>query len=298
MAENKAWDTNNISKPGDFSNLTTGFNGWLKITSKLQGGTITNTAGIEVKNFAGWTSSVTMGLKSDLVIGSYFLPASYKFTLGGDCSMQRGEKKDKSWGDKNEWRKGAITLRLNGEKKEFATKNDEHFQLGEKIINSNKKTKLINLLSEEFFVKKTYEKHGEVNAIINAQEKILSDSIRTTKSDKIYATESMKMLGGNITIDSVKDIIQQSNYYKVEALKLDLKGKIDLGGIVIPNAAIAAKLAAAEAKRNIAIGQMNLMLAAAEAKLAVLEAAEKAREAKEIANALKNQGAAVARAVV
>jgi hypothetical protein len=300
MAEFKYAYTIDQSNPagGDFVNESGLFNGWLKMTSKLQGGTITNTAGVEVKNFAGWTSSVTLGLKSDLVIGSYILPASYKFTLGGDCSMQRGQKKDKSWGDKNEWRKGGITLRLNGEKTDFVTKNDEQFQLGEKIINSNKKTRLVNLLSQDFFVKKEYTKTAEVNAIIKQQEEIVSVSTRTVQHDNAYATQTMKMLGRDMSIAAVNEIIQQANILKVNALKVDLKGTINLGGIAIPNAALAAKLAAAEAKRNIAIGKMNAMLAAAEAKLGAIQAAEAAKEATAQANALRNEAAAIGRAVI
>lgn len=299
MAEYKYAYTADKSNPagGDFANESGLFNGWVKMTSKLQGGTITNTAGVEVNNFAGWTSSVTLGLKSDLVIGSYIFPAYYKCTIGGDYSMQRGQKKDKSWGDKNEWRKGGITLRLNGEKKEFATNKNEEFQLGEKVINSNKKTSLVNLLSEDFFRNKEYTKVQEYNKIVKEQTVIAFNVERTAKSDTEYATGQKRMLSANLDVGVVDSIITSATRYKLKASQVQIKGTIELGGVVIPNPSLAAKLAKAEAARAAAAAKMDILIAKAKAKLIAIKNAEEAREVAAQVNANKNLAAAGARAV-
>lgn len=297
MAENKSWDTNNTSKAGDFSNLTTGFNGWLKITSKLQGGTITNTAGVEVKNFAGWTSSITMGLKSDLVIGSYYFPASYKCTIGGDYSMQRGEKKDKSWGDKNEWRKGNISLRCLGVKKDFITQDENQFNLTNSVFNKLKKFDANYMSGASNFGTKIdaiVKDHNEIAKKINTTA---SDVEETAKKHQMTATNKMNIISMQTSIEAVNNIIGEAVTMKYSASLIKLNGVIKLGGVAIPNPTIATKVAAAEAARVAAEAKLSLLIAQAETKKAAILAAEATRQAAEQAKALADQSAAIARAV-
>ncbi len=297
MAENKAWDTNNISKLGDFSNLTTGFNGWLKITSKLQGGTITNTAGIEVKNFAGWTSSVTMGLKSDLVIGSYFLPASYKFTLGGDYSMQRGEKKDKSWGDKTEWRKGNISLRCLGVKKDFINKDATEFVLNEIVYNKLSKVSSVSYFKTEEFEKEKKLVNDEYNEIVRKKNETVESMLTSSERYIATATEKMELLGEITDIAAVEAIHLEATQLKASAQNVKISGKINLGGFTIPNPEVAAKVTKAKAQQIIAKNQLSLWKSSAALKKQTLEAAELARQKLEEANALAAQSAQMIRAV-
>jgi len=294
MAENKS----NTSKAGEFSNLTTAFNGWLKITSKLQGGTITNTAGIEVKNFAGWTSSVTMGLKSDLVIGSYIFPASWKCTIGGDYSMQRGTKKDKSWGDKHEWRKGNISLRCLGVKKDFITKDETKFNLTDKIFNNFKKISKVSMSKTENFGTKIDDIIKQHDTIANQINTSAVSVEETAKELETIATDNMKLLAKQTSLEAVSKLTAEAMTIKLSAPKMQLNGVIKLGGVAIPNPTITAKVAAAEAVRAAAEVKLNAMLLAAEARKKAIILAEEVRQAAETAKARADQSAAVVRATL
>jgi len=293
MAENKS----NTSKAGEFSNLTTAFNGWLKITSKLQGGTITNTAGIEVKNFAGWTSSVTMGLKSDLVIGSYIFPAAWKCTIGGDYSMQRGTKKDKSWGDKNEWRKGNISLRCLGVKKDFINDNTEKFMLNEVVYNNLSKVSSVSYFKKDTFDAKTNAVQAEYDKIVGEKNEIANKILTSSANYIATATEKMELLGDIAEIAAVQAISLEAIKLKASAQTVNISGTIKLGGVTIPNPAVAAKVTKAKAEQIIAQNKLNLWKASAAVKKKTLEAAEAARQAAEKAKARADQSAAGLRAL-
>ncbi len=191
--------------------------------------------------------------------------------------MKRGEKKDKSGGDKNEWRKGNITLRLLGKKKEFSTDDEDTFKMCQRFRSNFKKETVCNFLSRENFTVATVKDLASAyKTTKNEHEENIANFKRTTRNYESTITGYKKDLARAMDIGAADTISVAASALKFEGLNIELKGKIALGGMSIPDPSITSKVIKAQAKSEALLAKLDALINAAAAKKQAIEAKEAA----------------------
>lgn len=209
------------------------------------GATYTTAAGVEAKTFLGWTNTSILGIKSEQVIGgkvSTIMGGVLRTSLCADWNIQRGRKKDTSWGDKTEWRKGDITLRCFGKKVDFITQDETQFMLNDQAFNSLSKTEYLNLAGHTDYKKNIQQVAEDYKQNVAALRTDAQDIVNQAGSlescgNIIKQTASrMDLQGLDVGIEAVAAV-------EISALKTKLTGSVALGGVNVPNPKIAKQLA-------------------------------------------------------
>ena len=216
------------------------------------GATYTTAAGVEAKTFLGWTNTSILGIKSEQVFGgtvSTVMGGVLRTSLCADWNVQRGLKKDTSWGNKKEWRKGEISLRCIGKKEDFVFSKGELTNLGPGDKFDLAKRNRTNLAADNVTNLANATRIGTVNSAI-AQIHDEFSKIReiSTSTLKLNATASAKIAAAKLDIGAVKSLSLKGASISIAAPSVDVKGKVSLGGIAVPNLATAAQLAKLKAK--------------------------------------------------
>jgi hypothetical protein len=223
-------------------------NTWIAYVQKVSGASYQHTSGAEAKTFLGYSHATHVGLKSELSAGGFF-----KNIVGPDFSMQFaprvGGKKDKSWGDKREWRKGDISLRCIGKKEDFVFSQADltsFSPVGSFSAAKTEKTRLDNDKSVNLAQTKKLETIRDAVAQIHNDFSNIREI--STSTLKLNATVSAKINATALDLAAGQSLSLKGAKIDIAAPSVNVKGKVSLGGIAIPPLATAAQLTKLQAK--------------------------------------------------
>ncbi len=218
----------------------------------VKGATYAHASGVELKTFMGWTKTVILGVKSEIVIGgsvSTLMGGAIKTTLCADWNIQKGLKKDTSWGNKREWRKGDISLRCIGKKEDFVFSQDDLTRfspVGSFTAAKTAKTRVDNERSTN--LAQTIKLETVRDAVAQIHNEFSNIREISTSSLKLNATASANIKAASLDLAAVNALSLKAASVDIAAPSVNVKGKVSLGGVVIPNLATAAELAKLQAK--------------------------------------------------
>lgn len=246
----------------------------------VKGAAYSHASGVELKTFMGWTKTVILGVKSEIVLGgsvSTLLGGAIKTTVCADWNIQKGLKKDTSWGNKREWRKGDISLRCIGKKEDFVFSEAELISFSPEGSFSAAKVEKTNL---DKLKSTALARDTQYNTIKEAKKQIWREfSTKQTEINapkfSVKATKYVHINASDINMGSAKSFKMNGGTMSLEATSIKIKGKINLGGVAIPDFATAAQLAKLEAN-----------LAAQELAITALKAKGQAMRARSLSLAL------------
>jgi hypothetical protein len=236
------------NKTGALPATTNPPNTWIAYVQQVSGASYQHTSGAEARTFLGYSHATHVGLKSELSAGGFF-----KNIVGPDFSMQFaplvGGKKDKSWGDKWEWRKGNISLRCIGKKEDFVFSQADltsFSPVGSLSAAKTVKTSLDNDKSIMLAAETKYKTITEAKKQIWREYSTKQTEINAPKFS-VKATKYVHINASDINMGSAKSLKMNGGTISLEATSIKIKGKINLGGVAIPDFATAAQLAKLEA---------------------------------------------------
>lgn len=223
-------------------------NTWISYVQKVSGASYQHTSGAEAKTFLGFSHATHVGLKSEVTMAGLF-----KNIVGPDFSMQFaplvGGKKDRSWGDKREWRKGDISLRCIGKKEDFVFLKEEFTKLSdtESFTAAKKEKTRLDTIKTTNLAKEVQQK-----TIDEAKKQMYREFTSTiheinAKKFQLNVARAAQIKANKLDVGAVQALSLTGSRIKLAAPTVKILGKINLGGIAVPDLATAAQLAKLEA---------------------------------------------------